>query len=529
MKSQTPRQTFSADLATQERELLDNVLVKRFAASRAAKEGDRYRPFYHFSPPENGLNDPNGLCYWKEKWHLFYQGQPDEGRWHWGHAVSDDLIHWRDLPYALYPDTEQNCFSGTCFVEDDRVIAAYYGHQGQAGLMVAVSADPLLLNWEVVTGKAVIPNVDYDEHGIPYQIYDPCIWKDGDFYYVLCGGWADGINPLAGPHASNKVGYEDSTPGRMVDHLFRSSDLVSWVYMGTFMENDLFGFSGDDGSCPYFWPIGDRHILLTFSHVHSAMYVIGDYDRGRQRFVARRGGYLNTGRQGNGSIHAPSAYPDGDGGVTCIYNVSEGRPQEGWSQLMSLPRRYRLGEEDRLLVSPAGDVESLRQDAVEVRDLELPANQERVVDEVRGDAIEILATIDPMESRLTTLHVLRAPDRSEYTAIHFHREAGRDWANRSWEVRDSIVTIDTTRSTTSGDGEINEPQSCCFHYRDGEPLELRIFVDRSIVEVFVNGTSACLTRVYPENPDSVGVSIEARGRPARCTRLQAWSMERVFL
>ena len=89
MKSRTPRQTFSSDLATQQQELQDNVLLKRFAASRAAKEGDRYRPFYHFSPPENGLNDPNGLCYWQGKWHLFYQGSPDEGRGHWGHAVSD--------------------------------------------------------------------------------------------------------------------------------------------------------------------------------------------------------------------------------------------------------------------------------------------------------------------------------------------------------------------------------------------------------------------------------------------------------
>jgi beta-fructofuranosidase len=529
VKSRTPRQTFSSDLATQQQELQDNVLLKRFAASRAAKEGDPYRPFYHFSPPENGLNDPNGLCYWQGKWHLFYQGSPDEGRGHWGHAVSDDLIHWHDLPYALYPDTEENCFSGACFVEEDRVIAAYYGHQGQAGLMVALSDDPLLLNWEVVTGKAVIPNVDYDELGRPHQIYDPCIWKDGDFYYVLCGGWADGISPLAEPHAHNKVGCQDARPCRMVDHLYRSPDLENWVYMGEFMENDIFGFSGDDGSCPYFWPIGDRHILLTFSHVHSAMFVIGDYDRPRQKFVARRGGYLNSGRPGSGSIHAPSAYPDGAGGVHCIYNVTEGRPQEGWAQIMSLPRRYTLGEGDRLLISPAGDIESLRAETVELTDIELPANQEIVVDEVRGNAMEIIATIDPGEARYIRLNVLRAADKSEYTAVNFHRDVGKDYANRSWSVRDSMITLDPTFSTVGAEGEINQPQSCHFHYHEGEPLELRIFVDRSIVEVFVNGQSACLTRVYPEGTDSDGFSIEARGQRARCRKLQAWTMERVFL
>ncbi len=528
VRSRTPRQQFSRDLPAQQRELQGDVLLKRFAESRAAKSGDRYRPFYHFSPPENGLNDPNGLCYWQGNWHLFYQAFPNEGRVHWGHAISQDLIHWQDLPYAIYPDTEENSFSGTCFVEEDRVVAAYSGHQGEAGLMVAVADDPLLLNWETVTGKAVIPNVDYDELGRPYQVYDPCIWKDGDFYYVLCGGWADGINPLAEPHAHNKVGCENPSPGRMVDHLFRSPDLESWVYMGQFMERDLFGFSGDDGSCPYFWPIGDRHILLTFSHVHSAMYMVGDYDRDRQRFIARRGGYLNTGRQGGGSIHAPSAYPDGQGGVYCIYNVTEGRPQEGWAQVMSLPRRYTLGAGDRLLIAPAGDVESLRRDAVELSDIELPANREIVVDEARGSAQEILATIDTREARYIRLNVLRADDKSEFTAIGFHREAGKDFANRSWSVRDSIVTIDPTFSTTSGEGEINEPQSCSVHCAEGELLELRIFVDRSIVEVFVNGRSACLTRVYPESPESVGFSIEARGSSAVCRRLQAWSMERVF-
>ena len=528
MESQTPRQHFSADLATQERELEDNVLLKRFAMSRAAKEHDRYRPFYHFSPPENGLNDPNGLCYWRGNWHLFYQGSPVEGRVHWGHAVSQDLIHWRDLPYAIYPDTERDCFSGSCFVEEKRVIAVYYGHQDGAGLMVAISDDPLLLNWKRVTGKAVIPNVDYDELGRPHQIYDPCIWKDGDFYYVLCGGWADGISPLAEPHANNKVGHDAATPGRMVDHLYRSADLESWVYMGQFMERDLFGFSGDDGSCPYFWPIGDRHILLTFSHVHSAMYVIGDYDRSRQKFVARRGGYLNTGRQGGGSIHAPSAYPDGKGGVHCIYNVTEARSQQGWAQMMSLPRNYTLGEHDRLLISPAGEIESLRRDAVERSDIELPANQEVVIDEVRGNAMEISVTIDPMEARYIRLKVLRGSELSEYTAINFHRDAGNDFANRTWSARDSVITIDPTFSST-GEGEINEPQRCSFYMGDGELLELRIFVDRSIVEVFVNGQSACLTRVYPEGPESVGFSMQARGRPALCKELRSWQMERIYL
>ena len=169
-----------------------------------------------------------------------------------------------------------------------------------------------------------------------------------------------------------------------------------------------------------------------------------------------------------------------------------------------------------------------RTDEVVLGDIALPANQEILVDEVRGNAMEIIATIDPMEARYISLNVLRSADRSEYTAVNFHREAGKDYANRSWGVRDSIVTIDPTFSTTGGAAEINEPQSCCFHYEEGELLELRIFVDRCIVEVFVNGQSACLTRVYPEGSDSLGFSIQSRGRPALCQTLRAWTMRRIF-
>ena len=154
---------------------------------------------------------------------------------------------------------------------------------------------------------------------------------------------------------------------------------------------------------------------------------------------------------------------------------------------MSLLRNYTVDEHDRLLVSPAGDIESLRKDAVDLSGIELPANQEIVVDEVCGSAVEIIAAIDPRQAQFIRLTVLRAPDRSEYTSINFHREADKDFANRTWTSRDSLVTIDPTFASTAGEGEINVPQSCSFFYREGELLELRIFVDRSIVEVFVNG------------------------------------------
>ncbi|MCX6906569.1 MAG: glycosyl hydrolase family 32 domain protein, partial [Verrucomicrobia bacterium] len=108
--SRVPKFKFAETLQEQEAQLKSNLLMLRFAESRHRTAGDPHRPIYHFVSPEGALNDPNGLCFWQGRWHLFYQGYPpDDTRQHWGHAVSDDLVHWRDLPYAIYPNPEEKC------------------------------------------------------------------------------------------------------------------------------------------------------------------------------------------------------------------------------------------------------------------------------------------------------------------------------------------------------------------------------------------------------------------------------------
>ena len=145
--SLVPKFQFSTTLEQQEQELVANPLLQRMQQVRKSLENDPYRPNYHYVNPEGRLNDPNGLCFWQGNWHLFYQAYPPEDpRQHWGHAVSPDLIHWCDLPYAIYPGPEKCCFSGATLVEENRVIAMYFGTE--VGEMIAVASDPLLLNWE---------------------------------------------------------------------------------------------------------------------------------------------------------------------------------------------------------------------------------------------------------------------------------------------------------------------------------------------------------------------------------------------
>ena len=531
--SLAPRYTFPDALAEQEAQLRDNPMVRRMAASRKAMEGDPHRPLYHFVSPENTLNDPNGLCFWQGRWHLFYQGYPPEDpRPHWGHAVSDDLIHWRDLPYAIYPDPEECCFSGATLVEDDRVIAIYHGTQ--VGNMVAVSSDPLLLNWEKVTGEPVIPIPEHDGSPRKYTVFDPCIWKRDGVYYSLSGGT-----------------LTDGPGGQRIaaDFVFRSEDLETWEYLHPLTEDDMFTLVGDDGACPYFWPIGDRHMLLFFSHMSGGQYLLGDYDDERDKLVVTSHGLFNFGPAVPSGVHAPSATPDGQGGIVVLFNMNPGFPTEGWNQIMTLPRRLTLAGDDDVRVEPAGDIESLRHDHRQVGATALPANEEVVLDGIEGSAMELVLELDPGDAPMVELNVLRSPGKEEYTRIAFYRDRGFKVQNpsdhsgaihhtgqaairgfrrpRPVERYESLLTLDSSYSSTLPGALSRAPETAPIRLDPDEPLRLRVFIDRSVVEVFANGKQCVAVRVYPGRADSTGVSLRAQGSHATLRSLDAWQMRNI--
>ncbi len=517
-KSLVPSFKYADILEEQQKQLADNPLMKRFKESRKSLSGEKYRPLYHFVSPENIMGDPNGLCFWKGRWHMFYQGFPIEyitTSWravHWGHAVSDDLIHWKDLPYAIYPDPEISCFSGSTLVENDRVIAMY--HATACGNMVAVSDDPLLLNWEKLTGNAVLKDSEHID--IP-QIFDPCIWKDNVYYYSLSGG----ITP-------NKYGKRE----HRAEFLCRSKDLINWEYLHDFIDGDIWGHVGDDGACPYFWPIGsDKYILVHYSHMSGAAYLIGDYNRNENRFHVTNGGDFCFGRTCMGNVHAPSACPapDGSGDVICIFNFNEAKPANGWERLMSLPRKFSLYDGDRLAQVPAGDIESLRKKKNSVSPMTLEANKEVMLKNISGNCMELEVEIDPLDANFVTLNVLRSPNKEEFTRITFYKNRGyRNTLHRTSEKFDSIISLDNAFSSSATDVQARLPESGEFNLPDGENLKLRIFIDKSVVEVFANERQCIGLRVYPERNDSTGVSIQAQGSEAKLISLTSWQMDSIY-
>jgi beta-fructofuranosidase len=281
---------------------------------------------------------------------------------------------------------------------------------------------------------------------------------------------------------------------------------------------------GDAGACPNFVPLGNKHLLLSFSHTTGGQYLLGDYNPRSHRFKAYAQGRLNHGMVSPGGVHAPSAAADGQGGVININNINDAKPSPDWDQIMSLAQHWTLGPDSQVRIQPVSAVAALRGAHQRVDETRLPANQEIVLDQIQGNTLELEAEIDPRMARWVQLNVLRSPNAEERTSITFYNF---DRKLSYWYDTKGEICLDAAHSSTDPDVWIRPPERAVVQ-RGNEPLKLRIFIDRSVVEVFVNGRVYLAMRVYPSRQDSLGVSIRAQGQDAVLKRLDAWQMKSIW-
>ena len=526
------RPVYPETLEDQEKALLSDPQLEDFKRIRRDKKDEPYRPVYHFIRPDGTLNDPNGLCFWEGRWHLFYQAL--DPCIHWGHAVSDDMIYWRDLPYAISPGDEAHCFSGgTCVDEENhRVIAAYYGFTGydpetgyKHGIVIATSSDPLLLNWtKVKDGAPVIPDGDAPcwtppdappvKDQKPYQVFDSYIWKENGVYYLLTAGYTP--DPVTGRRH------------RQV-YLHRCTDdgLTDWEFVKPLLERDHFREPGDDGACPYFIPIGDgKRLFIHFSHRCAPKYLIGDYDPETLDFVPFSGARLTSGYQ---VMVAPSAFPCGNGETNCIFNMMEQRGHNGWGGVMTLPRRLFVGGvwNDELYQKPFADLSVLHESTVEYTDVKLETGVPFIPEDMQSNAFEMSFDLkaDGIPQTLE-IEVLRSADGRERTRISFFRFKGGMYAILPY-CSDSVIMLDTTCSSLEGATQL-PPETAPVVMSNQDDLNIRIFVDKSIVEVFVNDRHCIQQRAYPTLPDSTGVSVLARCGEGCVSNLRFHTMKSIW-
>lgn len=475
-------------------------------AHRAALLADPQRPAYHFTAPEGNCMpfDPNGAIQWKGRYHLCYIFQDERGHC-WSHASSADLVHWRFHPPALFPapgDVDRGIFSGNCFVNLKGEPTMLY-HGVDAGNCIATSTDDNLARWTKLPSNPIIPNPKEGtpEHG-KYSSWDPHGWVEGDTYYAIFGG-----TPGAGTVAT----------------LFKAKSLDDWSYVGPFLANDMPGIAPDDDiSCPDFFEIGGKHMLLCISHKRGARYYLGEWKN--EQFHPDFHAWLNW---PGGTFFAPESLLDDRGRRIFWAWVLDWRPgmeppASGWSGTMSLPHHLWMGDDGRLRMAPVAELETLRANPRRLENISLKAGEEITLDAVRGDCLELALTIRPGAGGSVGVKVRRSPDGQEETPVIYDTAAGTlrvELAKSS--ARPYLQHLEFIMGGPNGPVT---KQEAPLALPAGEPLRLRVFLDRSIVEVFANDLQAVTQRIDPSRPDSLGVSLFAAGADAQVEVVEAWDM-----
>ena len=467
-----------------------------FLKNRKSAAADPYRPIYHFSPPGFGLHDVAGLCRWQGKYHLFYLYSPPGLQWSRGHAVSDDLVHWRDLP--MLP-TSIRGGTGQAWADNDRVILT----TGEGKLFTA--SDPLLEKWT--------------EHPVKFPGADNFIWREKDYYYIT--------KAAGGPNTTLE--------------LLRSKDLTKWDSMGNYLSDGYFTDPGTDSSCNNVLSLGNgKHLILFFSHNRGPEYYIGKSDLERGRFSIQHHGRMNYGPVMRGGLHAPTGFVDTDGRCIGLWNIMECTIEDNMlghkGEMVSLPRQltankmvtadegWNIRPINPLTIEPVEELKTLRFNPVKLENITIPANGQQPLAGVQGRAMELEAVIDPKSAREVGLRILQSPNREEETTITLSMH-GYAWP---WKSNKRHLTIDVFQASLSPDVASRVPEIGPLYLKDGEPLHLRVFIDRSVIEVFANGRQCLTLRAYPTRPDSTGVSVFARGSEARLVSLTAWQMKSIW-
>ena len=180
-----------------------------------------------------------------------------------------------------------------------------------------------------------------------------------------------------------------------------------------------------------------------------------------------------------------------------------------------------MSSDGKLLIKPIEEINSLRGKRVDLPTMEIPANETLDLHEISGNQIEMRVKLDPGEASECGLYVLQSPDKLEKTRISFMRTTNR------WSKTDTLQ-IDASESSTRIDVLASPPEIGPLYLGESEILDLQIYVDRSIIEVFANAKQCLTLRVYPDDEASKQVSIFSRGGSARLLSLTKWDMESVW-
>jgi len=442
-------------------------------ASILSNRVGRLRPLIHFTSQKGWINDPNGLIYYKGKYHLFYQFNPFGTEWskmHWGHAVSTDMLHWEDLPIALTPDEkyendmEGGCFSGSAIEKDGKLYLIYTASAHIDGKLqqrqcIAYSDDGVTFEKYDCN-----PVIDRPEGAAP-DFRDPKVFEHGGKYYIVIGGSMNGDGAV---------------------FLYSSDNLLNWEYEGI-----LFSSNGKHGwmiECPDFFFLDGKWVLV-FSPMSSpdrkkCVYLTGDMDFNSCSFSPL---YYNNADYGF-DYYAPQSFLDKNGRRISIAWLNRWlwmpfaedwgpTEDEGWRGALSIPRVLHCVD-NRLIASPIEEMKLL-------------------FSEGDKQMVEITETTSFLQKR----------DKScvytvEYKSCDIESAAFSIKLFESARLDIDLLSLTAVFSyMADGKGFMTAP------LRKTEGHDIKIIIDGSIVEIFLDGGYSTISVNVFKEYDSIEFSV----------------------
>ena len=452
---------------------------------------DPFRPLYHFTGPESWINDPNGPIYYKGQYHLFYQYRPVTatrpnprtmgGGHSWGHAVSKDLVHWTDWPVAMWPDIPQDrngAGSGNTFIDDNGDLCALYSgftpemvnNRDKTYGILARSTDAFVTCTKtVVMDDKQRPNPQSPVH------WDGFVWKEGKTWCQLVGGCAD---------------------GRGAAWLWKSPDLQQWTVQKNIAPTIHLG---DYWELPYLIQLGGRHVLMVGA---GNPYWVGTYDTKTMLFTPDRVEPRAMDTLCYYSFNPNMVDDKGPGGTPrrIMHGWVKIAPTPTskvpyWESAHSIPRVITL-KDRRVWQEPIPELQTLRADKQSFKNLEVTPESGNLLKSVKGDSLEIIATFKPGTAQRFGIKV-----RSSATDADVNVPVWFD-----------------TRELTFGAAKGSMPSDL----KPADPVTLHIFVDRSVIEVYLNGNAS--TAVCGHDPAAQGIVLFAQGGSCTLESLDVWRL-----
>ena len=487
--------------------MVDILNKARIYEKENERKIDALRPSFHLTPRVGWMNDPNGFCYYKGQYHMFYQYHPYDNHWgpmHWGHAVSCDLLHWEYLPVVLAPDKEydkRGCFSGSAVeLSDGRHLIMYTGVSEMTledgtttecqTQCVAVGDGLEYVKYE---NNPVLTSKDVPKGGSHIDFRDPKLWmaEDGTIYCLIGNRSSD-------------------TSGQML--LYKSMDGFKWEFVRILVKNG--NSFGKMWECPDFFLQDDKWVLLTspqdmeavpgkYNSGNGTLALIGSWDGENSDFRPEMNHCIDNGID----FYAPQTViaPDKrrimigwmQNWDTCNSYV----PSDKWCGQMTIPREVFV-KDGRLYQVPAREIEKLRKGQAVVQNLKLCG--EYSDDSLKGRCLDMLVKVRPLDLDECGDLEIRffakddatkgTEDESYYAFIGYDHIRSEVTLSREYTgVRRAILNSTTCKI----DGPCN-----------GE-LEFRIILDKYSAEIFINGGRYAMTINVYNNEEYDGISIRS--------------------